>query len=392
MKIAYINPVGGISGDMLVAALLDVGGDELQLLIDLKKLSLPCWEWQKKAEKRLGFGGAKIDFLFAEPTGEPGRHLSEISKIIKNARFPEDAEKIILKTFSLLAKAEGKTHQMDKEHIHFHEVGATDTILDICAVALLVHYLQIEKIYCSPLPMGSGTVHCAHGEIPLPAPALNELLCGVPVFGSKVKGETVTPTGIALLKALSCQFGNFPMMTIKRTGVGLGSRDSSEVPNLLRVFIGESDGESFQGLYRLECTIDDMNGEDLGFLWEVIYAAGANEIYFTPIYMKKGRPGTKITVLTEGKNLEKTRHALFVHTSTLGMIATPVERFTLERYFQKVVTPYGEVTYKCAEGFGVKKAKAEYEDLRQIAKTTGLPLSEIRNTAKNVKIWEHDND
>lgn len=391
MKIAYINPVGGVSGDMLVASLLDSGGNEQQLLKDLDRLPLPGWKWQRKEETRRGFGGTKIDFFIDTEAEQKARHLSEIIQIIKDARFPAEVEKNILNTFSLLGEAESKTHRIDKEHIHFHEVGATDTILDICAVALLVYDLKIEKIYSSPLPMGSGSVRCTHGEIPLPAPALNELLCGVPVFGSETKGETVTPTGIALLKALSCQFGGFPVMTTEHTGVGLGSRDD-EIPNLLRIFIGESGGASFGGLSRLECTVDDMTGEELGFLWDIVYAAGVNDMYYTPIYMKKGRPGVKITALAEGESVEKVRNALFTYTSTLGIIVIPVDRFRLKRYFQKVTTPYGEVTYKCAEGYGVNKAKAEYEDLNQIAKATGLPLAEIRETAEMAKNREHDHD
>jgi len=239
--------------------------------------------------------------------------------------------------------------------------------------------------------MGSGSVACAHGEIPLPAPALNKLLCGVPVFGSAVKGETVTPTGIALLKALSCQFGDFPAMCVTHTGVGLGSRDFT-VPNLLRIFIGESSEASSYGLFRLECTVDDMTGEELGFLWDVIYAAGVNDMYFTPVQMKKGRPGVKITVLADGESVEQARNALFRHTTTLGMTVAPMERFTLQRCCEKVATPYGKVTFKCAEGYGVKKAKAEYEDLKRIAAAEGLPLAEIREKVEKVRIREHNNE
>lgn len=391
MNIAYINPVGGLSGDMLVAALLEGGGNEDLLLQNLRKLSLPNWKWQRNEETRCGFGGCKIDFVIDDHKEEDVRHLSEIIHIIKDAHFPAAAEETALNTFSLLADAEAKAHRLNRERIHFHEVGATDTILDICAVSLLVHDLCLEKIVCSPLPMGCGSVRCAHGEIPLPAPALNELLCGVPVFGNAVKGETVTPTGIALLKALSCQFGNFPAMRIARTGVGLGKRDG-EVPNLLRVFIGKSDESPAHELFRLECTVDDMTGEDLGFLWDVIYDTGINDMYFTPIEMKKGRPGIKITVLTEREYLEEARDALLNHTTTLGMIVTPADRFTLQRYFQKVTTPYGDVTYKCAEGYGVKKTKAEYEDLKKIALATNVPLAEIRREAEKARIREHDHE
>ncbi len=389
MKIAYINPVGGVSGDMLLAALLDGGSNEDRLLDALRRLSLPPWKWQRKEETRQGFGGSKIEFVLDTNAKQSPRHLPEIIQLIKDACFPAAAEDTALRTFSLLAAAEENAHRIDREHLHFHEVGAIDTILDICGVALLIHDLALEKIFCSPLPMGSGSVACAHGEIPLPAPALNELLCGVPVFGSAVRGETVTPTGIALLKALSCQFGDFPAMRVDRTGVGLGSHDF-EVPNLLRIFVGESSDAAAHGLFRLECTVDDMTGEELGFLWDVMYAVGVNDMYFTPVQMKKGRPGVKITVLTEGDCIEKARRALFGHTTTLGMIVSPVERFTLQRYHEKVTTPYGEVNYKCAAGYGVNKAKAEYDDLKRIATAEGLPLGEIREKAERVRIQEHD--
>lgn len=389
MKIAYINPVGGVSGDMLVAALLAAGGDERQLLTDLTRLELPNWKWRRNEEKRHGFGGTKINFQIEGEESE--RHLSAINALIKNADFPEWVAATALETFSLLGDAEAKTHLLPKNEIHFHEVGATDTILDVCAVALLVYRLGIEAFYCSPLPMGSGSVHCAHGEIPVPAPALNELICGVPVYGCGIKGETVTPTGIALLKALHCEFGNFPAMTTNITGVGLGDRDG-EIPNLLRIFVGASSCQTNAGLYRLECTVDDMTGEDLGFLWDRIYAAGANDMYYTPVYMKKSRPAQKITVLSESENLAAVREVLFTHTTTLGMITTPVQRYCLERSFQKVTTSYGEVTFKCAKGYGIKKAKAEYEDLKKIAETTGLPINEIRKAADAVFLREHDNN
>lgn len=387
MKIAYINPVGGVSGDMLVAALLAAGGDERQLLADLGRLELHNWKWRRTEEKRHGFGGTKINFQVGSAESE--RHLSAINALIKKAAFPERVTATALETFSLLGDAEAKTHLLPKNEIHFHEVGATDTILDVCAVAFLIYRLGIEALYCSSLPMGTGSVHCAHGEIPVPAPALNELICGVPVYGCGVKGETVTPTGIALLKALHCKFGDFPAMTTEKTGVGLGDRDG-EIPNLLRIFVGESSCPTSTGIYRLECTVDDMTGEDLGFLWDRIYAAGANDMYYTPVYMKKGRPAQKITVLIESENLDAVREVLFTHTTTLGMITTPAQRYCLERSFKKVATPYGEVTFKCAKGYGIKKAKAEYEDLKKIAETTELPINEIRKAADAAYLREHD--
>lgn len=389
MKIAYCDPVGGVSGDMLVAALLDAGGDEARLLKDLARLPLDGWSWQLRQERRGGFGGVKIDFLTEDDQNhQEERHLAEIEAIIVKACFPQNVEKTVLKTFSLLADAEAVAHGLPREQIHFHEVGAVDTILDICAAVLLLNQLGIEELHCGPLPLGSGTVRCAHGEIPVPAPGLSLLLRDVPVYGNETTGETVTPTGIALLKAFNAKFGPFPSLIVRAAGVGLGSRDS-DIPNLLRVFIGD-DGEKLQRLYCLETTVDDMTGEELGFVWDKVYAAQANDMYYTPIYMKKGRPAVKITVLVLESHLEEVRTALFRHTTTLGIIIRPVERCFLRRHFEEIATDYGEITMKCAEGYGVTKAKAEFEDLKAKADIAGKPLHVIRSAAEAAFLREHD--
>ncbi|MBQ1252508.1 MAG: LarC family nickel insertion protein [Firmicutes bacterium] len=228
--------------------------------------------------------------------------------------------------------------------------------------------------------MGQGTVRCAHGDIPLPAPAVAELLNGAKVCPSDIHGETVTPTGIALLKAFDCEYSDFPAMRISHTGIGCGTRDS-DVPNILRVFIGSVEDEKESTLYRVECTIDDMTGEEFGDLWEHIYDCGARDMFYAPIYMKKGRPALKITVLSDKDCLEDVKKAIFTHTTTLGMVCVPVEREILNRRFETVETPYGEVTYKIAEGFGIRKAKAEYEDLHRIAKKLDISLKEARMQA-----------
>ena len=389
MKIAYFDPVGGVSGDMLVAALLDVGGDEERLLKDLARLPLDGWSWQRRQERRGGFGGVKIDFLTERNQNhQEERHLVDIEAIIAGVCFPENVKNTVLKTFSLLADAEAAAHGLPREQIHFHEVGAVDTILDICAVVLLLNQLDIEEIHCGPLPLGSGTVRCAHGDIPVPAPGLAFLLKDVPVYGNETKGETVTPTGIALLKAFNAKFGVFPPLTVRAAGVGLGSRDG-DVPNLLRVFVGD-DGEKLQRLYCLETTVDDMTGEELGFLWDKVYAAQANDMHYTPIYMKKGRPGVKITVLVLESHLEEVKTVLFRHTTTLGILIKPMERCFLRRHFEEIPTDYGKITMKCAEGYGVAKAKAEFEDLKAKADTAGKPLNVIRSAAEAAFLREHD--
>lgn len=374
MKTAYLDPIGGIAGDMFLAALLDCGVEEDYLLQQLKKLPLSPWQWKMEKVQRGAFGGTKINFIIEKE--HTCRHLNDIRAIVKTAAFSETAETKILETFDLLAEAEAKAHRIDKNEVHFHEVGAVDTILDICGTVLMLHRLGIEKLIAAPLPMGNGTVTCAHGEIPLPAPAVAELLKGAQVRKSDIQGETVTPTGIALLKAYHCTYGDFPGLTIEQTGCGCGTRNGS-IPNILRIFIGD-DNNNIPSLYRLECTIDDMTGEDMGFLWEHIAAAGANDMYYTPIYMKKGRPAVKLTVLAEEPILETVEHIIFTDTTTLGMIRIPVERSVLSRRLETLDTPLGKVTYKIATGKNIEKAKAEYEDLKNVAENNGISLREAR--------------
>ncbi|MBQ2765186.1 MAG: nickel pincer cofactor biosynthesis protein LarC [Firmicutes bacterium] len=392
MNIAYLDPIGGIAGDMFLSALLDALHDdsaEDYLLSELNKLNLSSWQWKKETAVRGGFSGTKIDFSAKEESCH--RHLSDIFSIVQSAHFPTDAENKILKTFDILAEAEAKVHGTTKEEVHFHEVGAVDTILDICAVCLLLTKIHLDKLICAPLPMGNGTVKCAHGEIPLPAPAVAEMLKGAAIRESSIKGETVTPTGIALLKAFDAVFGGMPSMKMEYYGCGCGTRDG-EVPNILRIFIGSIDDTSSNQLYRLECTIDDMTGEDFGFLWEHISKAKTNDMYYTPIYMKKGRPAIKLTVLAEEPHLQQIKETIFRYTSTLGMICEKVERSVLDRHFETFQTPYGKITYKFAEGFGVKKAKAEYEDLKKIADNEQISLSEARRLADSYINLSHMED
>lgn len=374
MKTAYLDPIGGIAGDMFLAALLDSGGDEAYLLKQLKKLKLSGWTWKREEVTRGGCGGTKINFIIEEQTH--CRHLPEILEIIQRAHFPKEAEEKMTRTFDLLAEAEAKAHRVSKNEVHFHEVGAIDTILDICGTILLLHNMDIHCLRSAPLPMGKGTVHCAHGEIPLPAPAVAAMLDGVALRESDIQGETVTPTGIALLKAYNCRFDGFPAMTISQSGCGCGTRDGSP-PNILRVFIGE-ERTNVLPIFRLECTIDDMTGEEMGFFWDQIAEAGAKDMYYTPIYMKKGRPAIKLTILSEEAFLPAVRETVFTHTSTLGMICLPAERFLLERRFKRVETPFGSVSYKIAAGPKGEKAKAEYEDLKRVAEEGEMSLKEAR--------------
>ncbi len=379
-KIAFIDAVGGIAGDMLLGALLDAGADEAYLLRQLEKLDLPAWTWSRKQVKKGDFAGTKIDFIFAEE--QKSRHLKEIVKIITDAAFPTEVEEKIIAVFNILAEAEAKVHGVSKDEIHFHEVGAVDTILDICGVVLLLQHSEINTIFYSPLPMGNGQIRCAHGMLPVPSPATAELLNGFEVRKTDIQGETVTPTGIALLRGYHATVSSFPSMTLIATGCGCGTRDG-DVPNICRIFLGKSKKDKFD-LFRLECTVDDMTGEDLGFLWDRVAEIGVKDMYFTPVLMKKGRPAVKINILADERSLSRVKKSLFEDTTTLGLICQPVDRDIFERHIIDIETPYGPVRFKEAEGCGIKKAKAEYEDLKKIAMEQHIPLSEIRRLADNL--------
>lgn len=393
MNILYFNPAGGIAGDMIISALLDCGADEQQFLSDLRRLPLKGWSFSRENTKRGFFSGTHISFSVQQ--NAPERHLSEIKALIQQADYPFCIENDIIRTFELLAEAEAKAHGIDKNLVHFHETGADDTILDICGAILLFYQLNIDKIYSSPLPMGDGFTYCQHGQIPLPAPALNYLLTDVPVFGIEEQGETVTPTGIALLKALHCHFGPMPVMTVRSAGTGCGTRETKNA-NILRVFCGNCP-ETYEDkptVLRLECTVDDMTGEEAGFLWDAVMNSGARDMYYSPVFMKKGRPAYKITVLCDKEILPALENTLFSHSTTLGFTISEVSRSVLPRKITEVSTPLGTVRFKTAEFNNCYKSKPEYEDIKKIALKGNISLKEARSLAEEAfkDIRENRND
>lgn len=378
MNILYCDAVGGASGDMLTAALLDAAPEAEEYLVEsLKRLDINPWQWQSREDAKGAFRARKIDFLIEE--GHHHRHLPDIVSIIKKASFPQGAENRILRAFDIMADAESKAHGISREQVHFHEVGADDSILDISAVCLLLEYLQIDEVYSSPLPMGGGVSMGCHGLMPHPAPALNYLLEGVAVVGIEEDVETVTPTGLVLLKASKAKFGSIPPMTIIKIGCGCGTRETKR-PNILRCFLGNApDNATNSQIFQLEATVDDMTGEDVGALWDKIFAAGATDMHLTSVQMKKGRPGQKISVLTGAENLEEVRRCLFLHTTTIGMTCRSLGRFVLNRTIEPVSTPIGEIDVKVAHGYGVTKAKAEFYQVEAAAREHGITMAQARN-------------
>lgn len=383
MNVLYWDAVGGVSGDMMTAALLDVSDNaEAYLLTELRKLPLKPWQWRREETRRGSFRGLKIDYLVAEE--QPHRHLQDIKEIIAQVDYSPTVRGRIIAVFELLAEAESRAHGISKEEVHFHEVGADDTILDIAGVVLLLDYLAIDQVKASPLPLGGGVSQGCHGLMPHPAPALNYLLEGVAIEGVPGKTETVTPTGLALLKAFHAEFGPLPSQTVNKVGCGCGSRDT-ERPNILRCFLGTAAEPmpSTPTIYRLECTVDDMLGEDIGALWERVWAAGATDMNVTPLQMKKNRPGQKISVMTAKENLTAVSRCLFQHTSTIGMTCQQLDRLVLDRWTETRQTPLGAVTYKKVSGWGITKEKPEFEDLQALAREHGLSIGEVRRLIAN---------
>ena len=277
--------------------------------------------------------------------------------------------------YSLIAEAESHAHGVPVSDIHFHEVGTMDAIADITAVCLLMDRLSPDEIVVSPIHVGSGTVKCAHGILPVPAPATAYILKGVPIYGGSIRGELCTPTGAALLKHFAAKFGSMPMMSVDAVGYGMGKRDF-EAANCVRAMMGESEGGG-DLITELCCNVDDMTGEQIGFAVEQLMAGGALDAFTTAIGMKKSRPATMISVICKPADAEKMAKLLFKHTTTLGVRKTNSRRYTLQRSIVEVETPFGKIRRKDCSGYGISRSKFEYDDLARIANENGISISEV---------------
>ena len=429
MNIAYLDCFSGISGDMFLAALVDAGVPFSVLQDAVSSLDLGA-RLELRRVDRSGIDSAKVDVLTAEgelaekahlatPAAShshehahadhdhphshehghehsDGRSLSVIQGLIRGSSLTPPVQAIALKTFELLGAAEAKIHNVPIESIHFHEVGAVDAIADIVGVAAGCHWLaterRVERWICSPLNVGSGHVHCAHGTFPVPAPATLELLRDLPVYASGVKKELVTPTGAALLRALDVTSSNFPAMRMSATGYGAGSRDIPGKPNVLRLVIGEatvssaheqplSQTEARVGV--IETTIDDATPELLSYVADRLLAAGASDVYRTPIQMKKGRTGMQLTVLCSPANAEMLQKIVFSETTTLGLRYREEQKHMLLRRFASVETEWGPIRIKIGtlEGGEEVNCAPEFEDCRAIAEEHGVPLKQVMQAA-----------
>ncbi len=292
----------------------------------------------------------------------------------------ESIRKKVMETYMLIAEAESHAHGAPIDQIHFHEVGELDAVADVAAVAYLMEQLDVDKVVVSPINTGKGQVKCAHGIIPVPAPATAHILRGAPTYSNFVDGELCTPTGAALLKYYATEFGNMPIMATEKVGYGMGKKDF-EVANCVRVMLGETGGAS-DSVIELNCNVDDMTGEELGFATEEILAAGAREVFVTPVIMKKSRPGHMITVICTEDMKTKMVEAIFKHTTTIGIRETEHPRYVLHRSIEEVETEFGSIRRKVSSGYGIKRAKYEYEDLARVARENGISIEEVKSRIK----------
>ncbi len=382
MKTLYFDLIAGASGDMILGALIDAGLSADELCSKLAKLKIDDFELAVKKVDKNGFSATKVDVLVKDDV--PARHLPDIEAIITNCDLPAHIQEKSIALFRRLGGVEAGIHGTSLDEVHLHELGGVDTIVDVVGVLVGLEILGIKRVVVSPIPLGRGFVKGAHGQIPLPAPATIALLKNAPIVGSPIEKETVTPTGAVLLTSLADSFGPIPAMRLDTLGYGAGGRDLP-IPNLLRVLIGEQTDPktaNFSTLVMLETNIDDLNPEFYEHVMEQLFAAGALDVFFTPIQMKKNRPATLLQVLAKPGEAEKLRAILFRETTTLGVRQKSVERYALDREFRQAETPYGMVPVKVSKlGDGTHKFSPEYENCRQIAVSNNIPIQVVYQAA-----------
>jgi len=382
MKVLYFDLIGGASGDMILAALIDAGVPADKLAEMLTGLKLDEFELKSASINKNGFQATKVDIQVGKQP--PERHLKEILDVIQNSSLPGPIRDRATKIFQKIAAVEAGIHNKPVDQIHLHELGSTDTIVDVTGALLALDYLGVSHIYASPIPLGSGFIDGAHGQIPLPAPATIALLKGLPVRNTEIKAELITPTGAALLAELVDDFSPPPEMTIDKIGYGAGTRDLP-IPNLLRVMIGEiakKRNQTLEKLILLESNLDDMNPEIYPYVMNLLFNAGALDVCLLPVQMKKNRPGTQIQVLVNIQNVQDMKDILFQETSTLGIRQTLVDRYSLPRIIQEVSTTYGVVRIKVAgEGTNYQKVSPEFEDCQKLARENHIPIQKVYQEA-----------
>jgi hypothetical protein len=379
--IAYLDCFSGVSGDMLLGALVDAGLPLGDLKADLSRLPLTGYDITAERTTRSGLAGTRVVVEVTE--SHHHRRLADILDIIARSDLPPAATEPARLAFTRLAEAEARVHNRPVEEVHFHETGAVDAIVDVVGACCGLYSMGITDVYASPLPLGGGWVDTAHGRLPVPAPATAELLKGVPAYGGPVEAELVTPTGAAIVTTVARGFGPMPPMTVQQIGWGAGGRELAH-PNLLRIFVGEAAQQALeQQLTLLETNLDDMNPELFEHLMERLFTAGALDVFWTPIVMKKSRPAALVSVLAEPLRAEELTGILFRETTTLGVRSHQVSRRCLAREWVEVSTEYGSVRVKVGRlGSAVVTAAPEYEDCRQRALEHQAPLKAVYEAAQ----------
>lgn len=433
MRTLYLDCGMGAAGDMLTAALLELLPDQENFLRELNALDIPGVTVTREQVSKCGIGGTHITVrvhgeeesedmhdhshshahphdaheqehphhhdhdhphdahehdphhahVHEHPHGAEHTHhhhsgLHDIAHIVGHLALPEKVKMDVLAVYGLIAEAESRAHGVPVTEIHFHEVGTMDAVADVTAVCMLMDRLAPEQVIVSPVHVGSGQVRCAHGILPVPAPATAYILRDVPIYGGAVRGELCTPTGAALLRHFATRFGDMPVMRTRAIGYGMGKKDF-EAANCVRALLGET-GDGGDAVVELACNIDDMTAEAIGFAMETLFASGALEVYTVPVGMKKSRPGTLLCVMCREAERDRMVELIFRHTTTLGVRENVSKRYTLSRTLETVHTEYGDVRKKTASGYGVTREKYEYDDLSRIARESGRSIAEIQRT------------
>ena len=397
MRTLYLDCGMGAAGDMLTAALLELVPDPEGFVARLNGLGLPGVEFRRESAVKCGITGTHISVLVhGAEEDEHGHHhehehehehhhdhghghhhsgLGDIEHIVRgHMHLPAATAEHVMAVYGLIAQAESHAHGVPVTEVHFHEVGALDAVADVTAVCLLMEELAPDRVVVSPVHVGAGQVRCAHGILPVPAPATAYILQDVPIYGGEVQGELCTPTGAALLKHFADSFGPMPAMRVKAVGYGMGKKDF-ERANCVRAMLGESGGAT-DTMVELSCNVDDMTAEAVGFAMERLFQAGAREVYTVPIGMKKSRPGTLLRVICPESDRERMVEAMFRHTTTIGVREAVTRRYVLDRREETLDTPWGPVRRKVSDGYGAERTKYEYEDLARIARERGVSLTE----------------
>jgi uncharacterized protein (TIGR00299 family) protein len=383
MHIGYFDCYSGVSGDMILGALVDAGLKVEELHAAISGLGVSGITLSAERVKRGAFVGTRVH-VRTDEQGHPHRHLPDIEAILDHGDIPNPVRTDAKRIFRRLAEAEAAAHGTAPDRIHFHEVGALDAMADVVGAAWGIRHLGVERLHVSPINLGGGFIQAAHGKMPVPAPGTAALLIGVPAYGSEIQAELTTPTGAAILTSLAATYGPMPSMNVQRVAYGAGGRELREQPNLLRLIIGEAPGDFDRDQVTvLEATIDDMNPQFFEPLMDRLFEAGALDVFFSPVSMKKSRPGTTLTVLADAAVADRCADLVLTHSTTFGVRAHTATRWKLARDFITVNTSHGSIRVKRGwSGDRVMILAPEYEDCRRLAQAAGIPIHVIYDEAR----------